>query len=70
MIEALKRVLKSALINDGVARGLNSAARALDKYNPFLYRSVYFLLLLKCLECHAFFGDLLKILVKWVMEKS
>ncbi|KAF7640194.1 40S ribosomal protein S12 [Meloidogyne graminicola] len=29
--EVLKRVLKSALIADGVARGINEAARTLDK---------------------------------------
>jgi hypothetical protein len=31
--EVLKRVLKSALIVDGVARGLNEAARTLDRFN-------------------------------------
>ena len=30
--EALKRVLKSAMIVDGVARGLNEAARTLDRF--------------------------------------
>ncbi len=29
---ALKRVLKSALIADGVARGLNEVARSLDRF--------------------------------------
>ena len=29
--EVLKRVLKSALIADGVVRGLNEAARTLDR---------------------------------------
>ncbi|KAL7076690.1 hypothetical protein ACQ4LE_004125 [Meloidogyne hapla] len=33
--EVLKRVLKSALIADGVARGINEAARTLDKREAF-----------------------------------
>lgn len=31
MNEVLKRVLKSAMVVDGVARGINEAARTLDK---------------------------------------
>lgn len=30
---ALQRTLKSAIIMDGVAKGLHEAAKALDKYN-------------------------------------
>ena len=32
--DALKEVLRNALIHDGLARGLREAVKALDKYVP------------------------------------
>jgi hypothetical protein len=37
MNEVLKRVLKSAMVVDGVARGINEAARTLDKLILLFY---------------------------------
>ena len=37
--DALKEVLRNALIHDGLARGLREAVKALDKYVLLLYRS-------------------------------
>lgn len=34
--DALKEVLRNALIHDGLARGLREAVKALDKYVPYL----------------------------------
>ena len=33
--DALKEVLRNALIHDGLARGLREAVKALDKYVPY-----------------------------------
>lgn len=43
---ALRRALKSAIVMDGVAKGLHEAAKALDKYNfeTILNTSYYFVI--------------------------